>query len=73
MVDFFSSLISYIEIIWDFFLNFINSFLTFVTTLVGAVALPPMITPVMWAPISASILAVAGFAVVKIVLGRSNV
>lgn len=72
MLDFFSSLMSYIEQIWDFFLNMINTLITFTTTVVGAVALPSMIAHLMWAPIASCISALAAFAVVKLLLGRGN-
>lgn len=73
MLDFFSSLVSYIEIIWDFFLGLIETLITFITTLVQAALLPPMLVGYVWAPIATCILSVAGFAVVKIIIGRSNV
>lgn len=72
MLDFFSSLLSYIEIIWSWFLNFIDTLLNFLTTLTTAVLLPPAIALNMWPPIATCVLAVAGFSTVKIILGRSN-
>lgn len=73
MMDFFSSLLSYIEIAWEFFLNFINSMATLAAALSGAVRVPVIAATSMWAPIAASVTAVAGFAVVKLLLGRSSV
>lgn len=72
MLDFFSSIISYIETIWDFFLNLIETLLSFIQTLATAVLLPPMLTGYVWAPIASSIVAVAGFSIVKMIVGRSN-
>lgn len=73
MLDFFSSLMSYIETIWSFFLNLIETLVTFITTLTQAALLPPMLLVYVWAPIGTCILSVAGFAVVKMIIGRSNV
>lgn len=73
MLDFFNSIISFIETIWDFFLNLINTLLTFIQTLTEAVLLPPMLLGYVWPPIASCIVAVAGFAIVKMIVGRSNV
>lgn len=73
MLDFFSSLMSYIETIWDFFLNLIETLVTFITTLTQAALLPPMLLGYVWAPIASCIVSVAGFAIVKMIIGRSNV
>ena len=73
MLTFFESIISYIEIIWGFFLNLINSLLSLVTAIAGAVIVPSSLATYMWGPIGSCVLAVAGFAVVKMLVGRSNV
>lgn len=73
MLDFFGSIMSYIEQIWDFFLNMINTLITFTTTVAGAVVLPPMLSRLMWAPIASCIVSLAAFALVKLLLGRGNV
>ena len=73
MLDFFSSLISYIELIWEFFINLINTLGIFIETLIGAAVLPPLLTGYVWAPIASAIVSLAGFAVVKMLVGRSNV
>lgn len=73
MLDFFSSLISYIETIWVFFLNMIETLLTFVQTLAGVTILPPLLVRNMWAPIATCVLSVVGFSVIKLLIGRSNI
>ena len=73
MLDFFSSIMSFIQAIWDFFLNLINTLMTLIETLAAAVVLPPLLTGYVWAPIASSIVAVAGFAVAKMIVGRTNV
>lgn len=73
MLSFFENIISYIEIAWTFFLNLINSLLSLATALVGAVMVPDFVSTRMWGPIGACCLAVTGFAVVKMIVGRSSV
>lgn len=73
MLNFFESIISYIELIWEWFLNFIDSLLSLITAVAGAALVPVTVTPYMWGPIGSCILAVSGFAVVKMLVGRSNV
>lgn len=73
MVSFFESIISYIEIVWGFFLNLVNSLLSLVTAIAGAVVIPNSLMAYMWGPIGSCVLAVAGFAVVKMLVGRSNI
>lgn len=73
MLDFFNSILSFIELIWDFFLNLVDTLFVFVETLTSAVLLPPLLLGVVWAPIASCIVAVTGFAIVKMIIGRSNV
>ena len=73
MLSFFEAIISYIEIVWGFFLNLINSLLSLVTTVVGASVVPQVAAGYMWGPIGACVLSVSAFAVIKMLVGRSNV
>lgn len=73
MLSFFESLMSYIELIWGFFLNLINSLLSLFTALLGALTVPERMVTLMWGPIGSCCLALTGFAVVKMIVGRSNV
>lgn len=73
MMDFFSSLLTYVELAWQFCLNFFESLKSLASALAGAVGVPVVAATSMWAPIAASVTSVAGFALVKMLLGRSNV
>lgn len=73
MGSFWESFWSYLEIIWGFFLNLVNSLLSLVTTVAGASVIPQVVAGYMWGPIGASVLAVSAFAVIKMLVGRSNV
>lgn len=72
-MSWFDSFFSYLGLIWQYFLNFVNTLLTFITALVGAVGFPALVAATVWGPIATCVIAVAGFAIVKIILGRSNV
>ena len=72
MLDFFGSIMSYIEVVWDFFLNLINSLLTFIDTLATAVTLPATISGFLWSPIASCMVSMVAFSVVKMIIGRSN-
>lgn len=73
MLNFFENVISYIEIAWSYFLNLINSLLSLASALLGAVLVPDLVATRMWGPIGACCLAVTGFAVIKMIVGRSSV
>lgn len=72
MLDFFEAVISYIELVWEFFLNMVTSLINLVTAVVGAMILPNALLVYIGGPIGASILAVTSFAVIKILVGRQN-
>lgn len=73
LVTFFESLISYIELIWDIFLNIISGIADLVAAVISATVMPPALAAWIGGPIAASISAVAGFSILKIIVGRSNV
>lgn len=73
MLNFFQTIIEYIQIIWEFFLNIINSLLTLFTTLLMAATVPVSVAGLMWPPIGTCVLAITGFSIVKMIVGRSNV
>lgn len=72
MLDFFETVVGYIEMVWDFVLNLINSLLTLITTLVSAVLLPPAVAVMVPSFLAVSVTAVAGIAICKLVIGRDN-
>lgn len=71
-MSFFNVLIDYIEIVWTFFLNFINSISGLVIAIAGASIIPNALYTYMWGPIGSCVLAVTSFGVIKMLLGRSN-
>lgn len=73
MLDFFNSILSFIELVWVWFLNLLNTLTMFIETLASAVSLPFWLSGYAWAPIATCIVAITGFAVVKMIIGRSNV
>ncbi len=72
MLDFFGTIIGYIETIWDFFLNLINSLLTLISALASAILLPPVVALAAPSFLAASVTAVAGIAICKLIIGRDN-
>lgn len=73
MLDFFGAIMDYIQTIWDFVLNLINNLLVLIETIAQAIVLPPLLVGYAWSPIATCILAITGFSVAKMLLGRSNV
>lgn len=72
MLDFFGTVIGYIEMVWNFFLNFLQSLLTLLTALLQAVTLPSKLVYMAPSFMSASILAVGAIAALKLIIGRDN-
>lgn len=72
MLNFFETIIGYVELIWNFFLNLLQSLLTLLVALLQALTLPNKL--VMFAPsfMAASILAVGAIAAIKLIIGRDN-
>ena len=73
MLNFFDTIVDYIQLVWQFFLNMITSLLNLFTAVSGAAQLPAIIIGYVFAPLGACMMAVVGFAVVKIIVGRSSV
>lgn len=73
MLDFFELVVSYIELIWEFFLNFITSLLSLVTAVAGAMVLPNALIASIGGQLGASIIAVGSFSIIKLLVGRENV
>lgn len=73
MLSFFESIIAYLEIAWGFFLNLCNSLFSLFTALLSAVMIPDLVATRMWGPIGACCLALTGFAIIKMIVGRSSV
>ena len=73
MLSFFEALMEYVGMAWQFLLNIITTTLSLVSALASAIIVPDMIMSHVGGIISASAVAVCGFAVIKILLGRSSI
>lgn len=73
MFDFFETLIEYISMAWEFFLNFLSSLAELISAIGSAMILPGIMVQFCGGILGASIMAVSSFAVVKMLLGRNNV
>lgn len=56
----------------DFFLNIVTGLLNLLTMVIGASYIPQTLVGYVFAPLSASILAVSAIAAIKIIVGRDN-
>lgn len=72
MLNFFETVIEYIELGWNFFLNFLQSLLTLLVALLQAVTLPSKLAYMAPSFMSACILAVGAIAALKLIIGRDN-
>lgn len=72
VLDFFDTIINYIEIIWNFFVNLISSIISLVTALLSAMIIPQTVHAWVFGPLGASVLAVMGIAGLKLIIGRDN-
>ena len=72
MLDFFGTIIGYLEMVWSYFLNLINSMISFLTLILSATALPLSIAYYVPSFIASSVVAVSSIAVLKLIIGRDN-
>lgn len=72
MLNFFDTLIEYIQIIWSFFLNMITGLFTAFTTLFSSVSNATMIAGHMPWFISSSFFIVIFIVIINYIIGRSN-
>lgn len=70
MFDFFDKIIGFIEQVWDFFVNLINSLIIALSAVVTASTLPQLLMPFLPAVVASSFMIVVAFAVVKFIIGR---
>lgn len=70
MLNFFSWLGEIITMAWQYFINFINSIVSFTNVLVGAVALPQSLPGLTFGLLGSSVIIVSAIAVIKILAGR---
>lgn len=72
MLDFFGTIIGYLEMVWSYFLNIINSMISFLSLILAATALPLSISYYVPSFIASSVVAVSSIAVLKLIIGRDN-
>lgn len=70
MFDFFSKILGYVETVFEYFLNFIDSLFMAVNVLGNSTSLPLFIAGFVPEILSAAILVVVALAVVKFIVGR---
>lgn len=70
MFDFFDKIVGFLETLWDFFINLVNSLIVALTATVTAATLPVTLMPFLPAIIGSAVMIVIAFAVVKFIIGR---
>lgn len=70
MLDFFSSLMEYIELLWSLVLGFVDGLMTLWVLLNTSSALPAMLSYLMPSVLTSCVLAVIAISLVKLVVGR---
>lgn len=73
MLGFFDTIVQYIELVWQFFLNLVTGLANLLTMVVGASLIPQVLTGYVFAPLSAAILALTALGVIKIIVGRDSI
>lgn len=73
MLNFFDTIVEYIELVWQFVVNLVTGLINLLTMVVGASVIPQVLTGYMFAPLSAAILALTALGVIKIIVGRDSV
>ena len=73
MLNFFDTVIEYIQLVWQFFVNLITGLLNLLTMVIGASMIPQVLVGYVFAPLSAAILALTALGVIKIIVGRDSV
>lgn len=73
MLSFFETLIEYVQLVWGFFLNFIECMLTLISVVVGSIPVSAHLPVMMWTPIAASCTIVIALGFIKLLFGRSSI
>lgn len=73
MLDFFESLLMYIETAWGFFIGIIDYTLVLTKTVIGTVELPIMLSPFVPTVLWVSMSVIIALSVIKIILGRASI
>lgn len=70
MFDFFDKIIGFVEQVWEFLVNLVNSLITAMETLLIVVQIPTILLPFLPSFIMVSVTIVISFSVIKFVIGR---
>ena len=70
MFDFFDKIIGFVEQLWEFLVNMVNSLITAMETLLIVVQIPTILLPFLPSFIMVSVTIVISFSVIKFVIGR---
>ena len=73
MLNFFDTVVEYIELVWSYFLNLVTSLLNLLTMVVGATTIPQVLLGYVFAPLGSAMLALTALGVIKIIVGRSSI
>lgn len=72
MFSFFSTVVDFFAMIWDFVSNLLSSMVTAMEVLLKAVTLPPMLVGFVPSIIASSMLIVGSVGMVKLIVGWGN-
>lgn len=70
MFDFFDKIIGFVEQVWEFLVNLVNSLITAMETLLIVVQIPTILLPFLPSFIMVSVTIVISFSVIKFIIGR---
>lgn len=70
MLDFFHSIVTYFELLWQFVTNLLSSLLNLIIVVAEAITLPQVLAGYVFPVLGSAILAVSAIAVLKLILGR---
>lgn len=70
MLNFFQSIIEYLQLLFNYAWNMISSISTFFSSLLASLVLPQILTGYVFAPLGAAITMVVATATIKLIIGR---
>lgn len=72
MANFFNAIWDFIQTIWQVAINLFQSILSLIQVAISAVTVPQQLAILVFAPLSACMLAVLAVSVLKLIIGRDN-
>lgn len=70
MLNFFQTIIEYVQLLFNYAWNMISSITTFFSSLLASLVLPQILVGYVFAPLGAAITMVVSIGVIKLVIGR---